>query len=103
MILLTSAFLVAYEIARDRSSQLRRPGRNRRDVLRRIHSARVVFDNSVTEGVVSLAHLRKHYRNAARTDDSSLFACNFCHGVPEVLLVVESDIGNDADARIDDV
>ena len=53
--------------------------------------------------MVRLRKLRKRDQNAVLAQDSALFGRDFSDGVAQVVLVVERNVRDDAEQRVDDV
>ena len=64
---------------------------------------RAHIQNCVSDHVVGVRQLRQRNHNPARTDDSSFFAGDLGHCFAQILLMIERDIGDDADPRLDHV
>ena len=57
----------------------------------------------LADGLVGLGVLRQGDEGAVGAEDAGLLAGDLGDGVAEVLLVVEGDVGDDREQRIDDV
>ena len=55
------------------------------------------------DGLVGFGELREGDEDTVFAEDAAFFRGNFGDGVAEVFLVVESDVGDDAEERGDDV
>ena len=55
------------------------------------------------DGLVRFRKLREGDKDAVFAEDTAFFRGDFSNGVAEVFLVVESDVGDDAEEWVDDV
>ncbi len=78
-------------------------GRHWRHVLDRADSDRIQIENRVADDVVRLRLLRKCYDYAALANDPHLLTGDLPDRVPEKFLMIEGDVGDDADNGFDDV
>src|SRR5450755_1324712 len=81
----------------------RASGRYWRHVGHGIHGARAGIDDGVSDHVVGFGKLREGYYDSAGTDDAGFFFGNLSDGFAQILLMIEGDVGDDAEARIDHV
>src|SRR5271166_1251667 len=63
----------------------------------------MTIENSVTNDIIGLGMLRQRDHQSIFANDSGLLASDFTNRVAQIFLVVERDIGNDREQRIDDV
>src|SRR5208282_2792947 len=77
--------------------------RYRRHVGHGVHGARTCIQDCVSDHVVGFGQLRQRYHNAARTNDAGFFAGNLGDGFAQIFLVIERDVGDDAEARFHDI
>ena len=74
-----------------------------RHIRHGIHRARAHIQNCVSEHVVSFGQLRERNHNPTRPYDTRLFARNLGDRVAQILLMIERDVGDDAEPRLNHV
>jgi len=72
--------------------------RQRRYIPHRIDGVGVQFQNRAANHVIGLWLLGQGYRDALSAQDTCLFGSDFSHRIAKKFLVVERDVGDDADA-----
>src|SRR5581483_10071711 len=80
-----------------------RSWRNRRNERYSADGACILLENGTSNDGISLRHLRQSHNWTARPDDACFLPGDLSDSVAEELLVVERDVGDDADARLDHV
>ena len=65
--------------------------------------AEVQVGGSFADGLIRLGVLGQGDKGAVGAKDAGLFAGDLCDGVAEIVLVVERDVGDDREQRVDDV
>ena len=73
------------------------------DVVGGVDGADVEGGGGFADGLVGLGVLREGDEDAVGAEDAGLFAGDGGDGVAEVVLVVEGDVGEDGEERLDDV
>src|SRR5581483_2619038 len=77
--------------------------RNGRHILHRTDADSVTVENGISDDIIRCGLLRQGYNDAARTDDPSFLKCDLGDRIAQEFLMVERDVSNDADQRLDDV
>ena len=77
--------------------------RNRRNIRNRAHRLRIKLQNRIANHIIRRRLLRKRNHNAFPPDNSRLLPSNLRDSIPQKLLVIERDVGNHAEPRLDDV
>ena len=77
--------------------------RHRRHIWHGIHRARTRIEDCVADHVVRFGQLRQRNQNPAWPDNPRFFARNLRDSFAQILLMIERDIGNDAEARLNHV
>src|SRR6516162_6054877 len=78
-------------------------GRDGRSVLYGADAGGAALEDRIADNVVGLGVLRQRDHQAVRADDSHLFARDFSDRVAEILLMIERDVGDNGNERVDDV
>src|SRR5579871_5491931 len=78
-------------------------GADWRNIRNSAHGTGVQFEDGVADDVVGLGLLRKRDDWFPGANDSGFLAGDFGDGVAQELLMVERNVGDDAQARFDDV
>jgi hypothetical protein len=78
-------------------------GAQRRHVLDGADASGIVTENRITDDIVGFRRLWECHDDAAWTDDAGLLAGDLGEGVSEKFLMIERDVGNDANPRFDDI